>query len=350
MATIRKRGDKYHVQFRRQGFAPITRSFLKLSDAKEWARLTETQADRQDLAPDRKVLTGVTLADLVTRYRDTVTPNKKGAGTEAIMLTAFLRHDICRKSLSNLTTADFATYRDERLQTVKPASVRRQLMTIQAVFTKAMTEWEIPLKSNPLVGLRLVSGENKRQRRLGTAELTLIYAAVRPDTNAFVIPVVKFALETAMRRGEILALTWGNIDFERSSATIVEAKNGTGRVIPLTYAAIEALRQVKVLNTLPISAKVSVFPIKPVTLHSSWRGLVGRAKISDLHFHDLRHEAISRLFEYGLTAPEVASISGHRTVGQLFRYAHANQASVRAKLLGSPEILLPKSTVNETTE
>lgn len=333
MATIRKRGDKYHVQFRRQGFAPITRSFLKLSDAKEWARLTEIQADRHDLAPDRKALTDTTLSDLVTRYRDTVTPRKKGAATEAIMLTAFLRDDISKKSLSNLTTADFAAFRDTRLRTVKPASVRRQLMTIQAVFTKAITDWNVPLKSNPLVGLKLETGENKRQRRLSTSELTRIYGAARPDTNPFVVPIVKFALETAMRRGEILALTWGNIDFERSSATIMEAKNGYGRVIPLTRTAVSVLRQVEAVNALPITTKARVFPIVPITLHSSWRGLVDRAKIHDLHFHDLRHEAISRLFEMGLTAPEVASISGHRTVSQLFRYAHASQASVREKML-----------------
>jgi integrase len=333
MASIRKRDGKFQVQVRRQGQTPLARTFHKLSDAKEWARLVETQADRHDLAPDRKILADITLADLVTRYRDTVTPRKKGAATEAIMLTAFLRDDVSNKSLSNLSTADFAAFRDTRLQTVKPASVRRQLMTIQAVFTKAITEWNVPLKSNPLVGLKLETGENKRQRRIGSAELTRIYGAVRPDTNLFVVPIVKFALETAMRRGEILALTWGNIDFERSSATILEAKNGYGRVIPLTRTAVSVLRQVEAASVRPITAKNPVFPIIAITLHSSWRGLVDRAKIHDLHFHDLRHEAISRLFEMGLTAPEVASISGHRTVSQLFRYAHASQASVREKML-----------------
>lgn len=335
MASIRKRDSKFQVQVRRQGQTPLTRTFHKLSDAKEWARLVETQADRYELAPNRRELAVITLSDLVTRYRDTVTPKKKGSKTEAIMLSAFLRQDICKKSLSNLTTADFAAFRDERLQTVKPASVRRQIMTVQAIFTKAMAEWKIPLKSNPLVGLKLASGENKRQRRLGIAELSKLYAAIRDDTNPYTIPIVKFALETAMRRSEILALKWGNIDFERSSATIVEAKNGYGRVIPLTRAALEVLRQVE---PFPIIAKANVFPIKPTTLHASWRGLVDRAKISDLHFHDLRHEAISRLFELGLTAPEAASISGHRTVSQLFRYAHASQASVREKMLAAEAV------------
>lgn len=331
MATIRRRGDKFHVQFRRQGFEPVTKSFMKLTDAKEWARLMETQADRQDLAPSRKELKAVTLGDLITRYRDTVTPRKKGAITETVMLNAFLRHPICKKPLSSLTPSDFAAYRDERLSSVKPASIRRQLMTVQAVLTKAMTDWDMPLRRNPLSGIKLTTGENKRQRRLSVGEVARLQAAVRKDTNPYTILVVGFALETAMRRGEILSLTWADIDFDRSYALIREAKNGTGRLVPLTPTAIRILQQARALQ----ADNTTVFPVAVVTLHSSWRGLIKRAGITDFRFHDLRHEAISRLFELGLTAPEVASISGHRTVSQLFRYAHANQASVRAKLLGA---------------
>ena len=103
MATIRKRGAKYEVQVRRTGFPPVTKSFHKLSDAREWAGLIETQADRQELSPDRKVLSLITLADLVSRYRDTVLPNNKGGHVETIMLNAFLRHPICKKNLADLS-------------------------------------------------------------------------------------------------------------------------------------------------------------------------------------------------------------------------------------------------------
>ncbi len=332
MASIRKRGDKYHVQFRRQGFEPLTRSFSKLSDAREWARQTEAQADRHELAPSRKELKQLTLADLIIRYRDKVTPRKKGAQTETVMLNAFLRHPICRKSLASLLPSDFAAYRDELLSSVKPASVRRQLMTVQSVLTKAMQDWDIPLSRNPLSGVKLTSGENKRQRRLSVDEMDRLRTAVRSDTNPYTILVVGFAIETAMRRGEILSLQWGDIDLERSCAVVREAKNGTGRLVPLTRTATQILRQAAMLTD---DQKGPVFPLAVVTLHASWKALLRRANISDFRFHDLRHEAISRLFEIGLTAPEVASISGHRTVSQLFRYAHANQASVRAKLLGN---------------
>lgn len=330
MASIRKRNGKYQAQVRRQGFEPLSQTFTTLADAKEWARAMEVKADRAELTPKRHDLKTVTLRDLVVRYRDTETPRKKGAATERTMLDAFLRHAICKKPLAVLARSDFASFRDERLDHVKPASVRRQLMTIQAVLTKAMTDWDFPLRSNPIAGLKLPTGENKRQRRLSSAEWSQLQAAVRDDTNQLTLPIVRFALETAMRRGELLALRWWDVDLDRKTAIIREAKSGVGRVIPLTSGAIEALQQAASVHGC--KASHPVFPISMVTLHASWRGLVKRAGVVDLKFHDLRHEAISRLFEVGLTVPEVASISGHRTVGQLFRYAHAAQGSVRAKL------------------
>ncbi|MHA6690551.1 tyrosine-type recombinase/integrase [Devosia sp. A449] len=357
MATIRKRSDKYHVQFRRQGFAPVTKSFFKLADAKEWARLLEIQADRQELSPNRKALEQSTLGDLVTRYRDEVIPKLKAADRERYVVNAFLRHSICRKTLSELTVRDFVKYRDERLKTVTAKSLQRTLSPINHMFRLAVEEWDIPLRDNPLAKLRLKVIDNKRERRLKEGELDTLLAMARSGhvagatnhsnrtRNPYVPLLIEFALETAMRRGEMLALKWAQVDIKRRSVTILEAKNGHSRVIPLSLKAVsllEAATEVKPID------RERVFPLSPNGFLLSWSRLVARAKIDDLHFHDLRHEAISRLFELGLTVPEVASVSGHRTMGQLFRYAHANHASVRAKLLGSPGILLPKSTVNET--
>lgn len=329
MATIRKRADKFQVQFRRQGFTPETRTFIKYADAKEWSRLVETQADRQELSPDRKVLETVTLGDLVTRYRDEIVPKLRAADKEAYIVNAFLRHPICRKTLSELTVRDFVRYRDERLKAVTPKSLQRMLSPINHMFKLAVEEWAIPLKENPLVTLRLKVIDNKRQRRLTADELDMLTVAAKRTRNPYVVLVVRFALETAMRRGEMLALKWAQVDTERRSAIILEAKNGHSRVIPLSSKAMEVLEQARTVGEADQSR---VFPLSANGLRLSWERLVRRAKINDLHFHDLRHEAISRLFELGLTVPEVASVSGHRTMGQLFRYAHANHASVREKM------------------
>lgn len=334
MATFRRRGQKYEVQIRRSGFPPVSKSFHKLSDAKEWARLIETQADRQELAPSRKSLETTTLSDLVIRYRDEVVPAKKGGDIETIVLNAFLRHSISQQKLSTLSTSDFASYRDERLQVITAKTLKRQLAPLQNMFEHAKAEWGVPLRENPLAKLTLKVIDNKRQRRLREGELSKLLEAGKKTRNRYVVLIVRFALETAMRRGEILSLKWRDIDLERATATILEAKNGHSRTIPLSPAAIVTLQEAKKQHTTEETVENNglIFPITPLALRLSWDRLTRRAKISDLHFHDLRHEAISHLFELGLTVPEVASISGHRDMRMLFRYAHASHAAIRAKL------------------
>lgn len=98
MASIHKHRDKYQVRVRRKGYPTISRTFAKLTDAREWATLQERQADRGELGPDRKVLETITLADLIKRYKDTVLPGKKAGHKEVEMLTAFLRHPSARST------------------------------------------------------------------------------------------------------------------------------------------------------------------------------------------------------------------------------------------------------------
>jgi hypothetical protein len=127
MVTIRKRGAKWQVQIRRVGFPSVTRSFLVRKDVEAWARQTEVQADRSELPNNLKVLHRITLGQLVERYRDTVSVKKRGYEVERIVLTAFLRHPVCRKPLSHIRTEDFVAYRDERLKTIKVTTLKREL-------------------------------------------------------------------------------------------------------------------------------------------------------------------------------------------------------------------------------
>jgi len=140
MATIRKRKRKWQVLIRRQGLS-ISRSFITIKDAQAWARHMEAKADRGDLPPDPKVLQRITLGELVSRYRDTVTPNKRTANIERIVLNAFLRRSICAKRLSELRTVDFVAYRDERLKDIKPSSLARELTPVRHMFEVARKEW-----------------------------------------------------------------------------------------------------------------------------------------------------------------------------------------------------------------
>lgn len=333
MATIRKKRDKYHVQIRRKGIAPLSKTFALLADAKEWARHQERLADRGELGPDRKELERITLGELVQRYLEEVVPSKKAADIERIMLEAFLRHKICKKRLSELTTADFAAYRDERLKTITAKSLKRQLSPLSNMFEVARVDWLLPLRGNPLSDLSLKVKDNKRDRRLREGELDKLLEAGKKTRNPLLIPIVRLALETAMRRGEILALKYRDVDIERCTAIIRESKNGYSRVIPLSSLAVALLETtMAVMSDKAKAQNERIFPLTPVAVRLAWDKLTRRAKLDDLHFHDLRHEAISRFFEKGLTVPEVASISGHRDIRMLLRYAHADQGKLAKKL------------------
>ena len=327
MATIRKRGDKYQVQIRRKGQSAISQSFTIRKDAETWARQMEVQADRLGLPTDPRALESVTLGELVLRYRDTVSVRKRGAASEVICLTAFLRHPICRKRLSELHTADFADYRDERLKQIKPVTLKRQLSPIHNLFEVARDEWRLPIRDNPLNKLTISTEVGRRERRLTEGEWERLIEAARSRKNPLILPIIILAVETGMRRGEILGIKWDHFASERRSLLIPQTKNGHARTIPLTPAAYALLQSCQRNGD-----NERVFPISANAFRLSWERIKKRAKIIDLHFHDLRHEGISRFFERGLTMPEVQMISGHRDVRMLLRYAHAQRKIVQAKL------------------
>ena len=136
------------------------------------------------------------------------------------------------------------------------------------------------------------------------------------ETKAWYLwAVIEIAIETCMRRGEILSLKWGNVDFEKRQALLPETKNGRSRWVPLSEKVLAVLADLNREDEL-------IFPITDVAFRQAWDRLRRRAGITDLTFHDLRHEGISRLFEKGFNIPKVMEISGHRTASQLFRYVH----------------------------
>jgi len=325
MASIRKRNDKWQVQIRQKGHAPISRSFRLKRDAEVWARQTETRIDRNELPDDPRILDRLTLGYIVKRYIQTFTLRKRTSEGESYFLNAFLRHPICTRRLSELTTAHFAAYRDERLQEIKPASLKRQLDPIRNMFEVARDEWGIPIRENPLAKLSMPPINNRRERRLRNGELQRLIEAAKTRKNPLIAPIIKFAVETAMRRGEILAMRWVHIDWKQRSLLIPHTKNGYVRTIPLTPAAYGLLDSCRREGDL-------VFSITGNALRLSWERVKKKAEIDDLHFHDLRHEAISRFFEMGLTTPEVALISGHRDMRMLFRYTHPLRSQISEKL------------------
>lgn len=329
MATIRRRGDSWQVQARRYGFAPQSRTFQKRADAQAWARKTEIELETGDLRPDKRCPTNATLKDLVERYLREVTGTKRGSEAESYRLRKFLNHPICKRRVRELCERDFARYRDERLREVVPSSVKRELGIVHNCLEIAHREWGTAPKVNPLDGLRLNVPNDQRDRRLQDGELDRILEAASHTRTVHLSNVILLAIETGMRRGEILSITWRDVDLQRRVVRVTETKNGHPRAIPLSKAAMSLLGA---LSGSQGQSASRVFPISAVALRLAWERVKRRVGIEDLRFHDLRHEAISRFFEKGLSVPEVASISGHRDLRMLQRYAHARNEVILAKL------------------
>ena len=183
------------------------------------------------------------------------------------------------------------------------------------------------LSANPVDRVKMPPSSPARNRRLESGEFERLEEASKQIKNPHIWPVIVFAIETGMRRGEILGLRWEHVDLDRRIAYLPLTKNGSSREVPLSTKAAQVLAAQRQRNDTP-----SPFPVTPNGFRLAWDRLRSRVGLFDLRFHDLRHEAISRFFELGLNIPEVAVISGHKDPRMLFRYTHLRAASLIPKL------------------
>lgn len=144
MASIRKRGSSWQAQVRREGYSPFSKTFASKADAQAWARDQERSIDRAEAPTSAPELKGLTVANLLRRYRDKVTPTKRGEGPERYRLATLLAHEIAKTPLNKLSPASAAKYRDDRLMVVQPGSVRRELAILQHCFALAKREGVSP--------------------------------------------------------------------------------------------------------------------------------------------------------------------------------------------------------------
>ena len=292
-------------------------------------RQAEAKADRRELPADPKLLERSTLGDVLVRYRDTVVTAKGSREIETIILNAILRTDLAKLQLADLSPAPFAQYRDRRLAYVKPVTVNRELQLIQHALELARCEWGVPLPENTLHRVRRPQTGPSRDRRLRHGEMERLLTAAQRSRNKYIMPLITLAVETAMRQGELLRIGWQDVSLTSRTLRIPVAKNGYARTIPLSSSALQCLHQLQIQTT---TGEARVFPVSSRAVKLAWKRLTKRASIEDLHFHDLRHEAVSRLFEMGLSLPEVSLISGHRGPRMLFRYTHPRADEIAKKL------------------
>ena len=311
MASIRKRNDLWQVQGRCRHAGSASKSFHRKTDAERWA--TAQEALMQSGQWEDKTTNNYTIGDMMLRYLNVVTPTKRGKDQETRRLRRLLSdRRLMSVRLTQAKPCVFADFRDQRIQDGVRAC-QYDLVLLRHAWNIARIEWGWALPDNPISLIRMPKNNPPRERRLKEGEFNLLKTAAAKSRSWYVWPVVVLAIETAMRRGEILGLRWEHIDLEQRTAFLPMTKNGRSRQVPLSEAAIEQLSKVPRDTERP-------FPVTDVAMRQAWDRLRFRAGIHDFTFHDLRHEAISRLFDDGMKIHEVMAISGHRTASQLFRY------------------------------
>ena len=275
MACIRRWRGKWNVQIRLLGAKPISRTFHRKDDAQRWALETEGSIQRGEFKGGLDERRRTTLKQLLERYRDTVTAHKRSRQNETYLIEALLRQSFVNESLVSLTAKTFSAYRDERLTNVKGTTVNHELTLLSHVYVIANTEWSLAV-DNPLIDVRRTKDGEPRQRRLEKGEWDALMSNLAKTRNKLVRPVIRFAVETGMRRGEILAAQWPSIDWERRTLHIPVTKTGKPRTIPLSPAAMTILEEQRHMNlTRP-------FPLTMESFKLAWKRLIKRSGIACL--------------------------------------------------------------------
>ncbi len=330
----------------------VTQTFTSARLAGAWLKTIEVDHGR-GVYVDRTEAERTTLGELIQRYETEILgedSEKRGAEKERGHLKIVRQDAVCKIKLAALKPGDLAQFRD-RMKEVEyaPATSVRRLNLIQTIIEHGRREWDINLPSNPVQMVKRPAGADRKRDRVfvtlqakldGTAnvgevregelsEEERLLAACDADKNQWLGPIVRFAILTAMRQGEMVGLLWQDIHFIRCTAVVRGAKggvtkNGDIREVPLLPEAIEILKQVWKSS----GTGTRVFPIDQNVLKMRYRRAVARLGISNLRFHDLRHIATSRLAKIYTNPLELRRVTGHKDLKSLDRYFHPDAAEL----------------------
>ncbi len=321
MASITKRQNKWRVQIRKQGYRYFSKTFFNKDNAIRWARRIEYEMDagRHTLHNGEDY----TLGELLTKYMNEITIFKKSRIQETYCIQKLLQESFCSNPLYKSTMNQVQSFKQRRGNS--PVALRHELIVIRHCLKIARSEWGLFLKETPFEQISLPKPPKSRRRRLSNDEYQKLYKASKTMKINYIWPIVLFAIETGMRRGEMLKLKWSNINFDDRTAYLEDTKNGEDRYVPLSIKVIELLSSIKQSNNL-------VFPVSSNAVRLSWERLKRKANVNNLRFHDLRHEALSRFTEKGINPLEILEISGHKQLGQLRAYTHLSASKLSNKL------------------
>lgn len=340
MATIRKRGNKYHVQVRIKGYEPATASFERLSDAKEWAAKTETELRANKFFGQSK---RNTFGDLAEEYRDQAKDIKRleyWCEVFGNLRLADITPDKINKQVKKLLeeeTPRFTTPATgdveldaKRVRAKRSGStVNRYIAALSSCLSYGVKlEW---IERNPCERINKPKENAGRVRFLSESdELPRLLEACRKHDELYLAVVL--SLTTGARQEEIMGLRYGQVDFKRKVIILEKTKNRDKRSLPLVGEAfnlLEARSKIRAISDDRVfpptkRAKKSMY----IDLREPWEKAINESGIQDFHWHDLRHTSASNLAMSGVSLVEIAKMLGHRTLSMVMRYAHLSPEHV----------------------
>ncbi len=337
MANIEKRNSSngvtnYRVKIRLKGFPIQSATFERITDARKWAQQTESaiREGRHFKTTEGK---RHTLAELIDRYIRSVLPHKPKSAYDQTRQLKWWSTEIGSHALSDVTPSLIAQYRDKLADGIThhgkpraPATVNRYMAALSIVFTTAVKEWGW-VDDTPMRKVTKPKESRGRVRFLSEDERPRLLKACKESSNPSLYPVVVLALSTGMRQGEIMRLTWDDVDLNRGRAILHETKNDERRAVAITGHALDLLKELSKVRRIDSNF---LFPSKgnrrkPINLRAPWEAALKRADIEDFRFHDLRHSAASYLAMNGASLAEIAEVLGHKTLQMVKRYAHLSE-------------------------
>ncbi len=306
MASYVKRGDKWRVGVKVNGIR-LSKSFTTKASARAWANKVEYEIEEGVIGkiPDK------TFGDLLERYSREVSPTKRGHLREIKTIALIQKDNLANVSLRELSGKHFAEWRDRRLKSVSGSTVNREMNILSHACNTARKEWEW-LKSSPTKDVSRPKENAPRSRRPTqdeTDRLLLVMGYLRDEppetTSARVGAAYLFAIETAVRAGELAAITATHVHERHIHLPVT--KNGSPRDVPLSSEAKRILEQVMAVTT----GMDTVFGVTAASIDALFRKYKDRAGVEGLRFHDTRREALTRLSKV-FDVMALAKISGHK--------------------------------------
>jgi integrase len=338
MASIQKRNSSFRVRITREGKSTLCATFYNRLEALQWAKQTEAQLRLglyEEPQSPHKPNQDVLFEEAASHYMKTHSIHKKIVRCESSRLRILIKRwgAIPVKEVDKLAVLEL---RDDLLKLGRSGeTINHYFNTISKLFQMLEGDWDLPIP-NPIKGIRRMPCPQGRTKRVNASVEEQLLLSCRKLSLPLLSSIIEFAIQTGMRRGELMGLDWVDIDLPNRKAYLHTSKNGEPRQVPLTQ------RAVAVLQSLGKKDEGRVFPMSMNVLRnhfervranckSNW-SVTGANPFDGLRFHDLRHEALSRLSDAGLNVIELSHISGHKTLGMLKRYVHCSHQAIFAKL------------------